>query len=102
MAGRSNQKTKKREENKMMPGDITPFIISIVLGVLFGTQLSGKISKGTTILVIIFSIVGALLFGAFMFTYSIYGGYIMPGLGFATPLIGATIGILIGKALKGE
>ncbi|MCX8182478.1 MAG: hypothetical protein N3D12_05110 [Candidatus Methanomethyliaceae archaeon] len=86
----------------MMLGEITPFIISIILGILFGTQLSGKISKGTTVLVISFSIVGALLFGVFMFSYSIYGGYIMPGLGFATPLIGATIGLLIGKALKGE
>lgn len=102
MAGLSRQKTKRKEENRMLIGEITPFIISIILGVLFGTQLSGKISKGTAVLVIIFSIVGALLFGAFMFTYSIYGGYIMPGLGFATPLIGATIGILIGKALKGE
>ena len=86
----------------MLLGEITPFIISLILGVLFGTQISGKVSKGTTILVIAFSIVGALLFGAFMFTYSIYGGYIIPGVGFATPLIGATIGILIGKAIKGE
>lgn len=86
----------------MMLGEITPFIISILLGILFGTQLSGKISKGTVALVVIFSIVGALLFGAFTFTYTLYGGFIMPGLGFATPLIGSTIGILIGKALRGE
>lgn len=86
----------------MMLGEITPLIIAILLGILFGAQISGKISKGTAILVFIFSIVGSLLFGAFLFSYSIYGGYIVPGLGFATPLIGATIGILIGKALKGE
>lgn len=86
----------------MMLGEITPLIIAIFLGILFGTQISGKISRGTAILVFVFSIVGSLLFGAFLFSYSIYGGYIAPGLGFATPLIGATIGILIGKALKGE
>ncbi len=86
----------------MMLGEITPSIIALVLGILFGTQLSGKISSRTAVLAIAFSIVGALLFGSFMFTYSIYGGYIIPGFGFAIPLIGATIGILIGKAMKGE
>ncbi|MGQ9759650.1 MAG: hypothetical protein ACUVQ5_03645 [Candidatus Methanomethylicaceae archaeon] len=85
----------------MMLGEITPFIIALLLGILFGTRLSGKLSGRTVVLLIAFSIVGALLFGSFMFTYSLYGGYIAPGLGFATPLIGATIGILIGKALRG-
>lgn len=86
----------------MMLGEITPFIVALLLGILFGTQLTGKLSSRTVVLIVALSIVGALLFGSFIFTYSIYGGYIAPGLGFATPLIGATIGILIGKALKGE
>ncbi|MCS7097847.1 MAG: hypothetical protein NZ922_02585 [Candidatus Methanomethyliaceae archaeon] len=85
-----------------MIGEISPSIIAFILGILFGTQLAHKITGRMAALVIIFSIVGALLFGAFTFTYSIYGGYIMPGLGLSMPLITATIGIIIGKLLKGE
>ncbi|MEM0100681.1 MAG: hypothetical protein QXY96_03635 [Candidatus Methanomethylicaceae archaeon] len=85
-----------------MLGEITPSIIAFILGILFGTQLAHKITKRIVTLVIVFSIVGALLFGTFTFTYSIYGGYIMPGLGFDIPLITATIGIIIGKLLRGD
>lgn len=85
-----------------MMGEISPSIMAFMLGILFGTQLAHKITIKTAILVIVFSIVGALLFGVFTFTYSIYGGYIMPGFGFSMPLITATIGIIIGKLLRGN
>jgi len=84
-----------------MLGEITPLIIGFLLGVLFGTQLSGPLSKRTVALLVGLSIVGAFLFEAPIFTWSVYGGYILPGLSFATPFIGATIGLLIGKALRG-
>lgn len=85
-----------------MLGEVTPSIIAFILGVIFGTQLAHNITRRTAALLIIFSVVGALLFGTFTFTYSIYGGYIMPGIGFAVPLITATIGILIGKIIRGN
>jgi hypothetical protein len=87
--------------NKMMLGEITPPLIAFILGIIFGTQLNYRLTKGMIILLISFSIVASLLFGVFTFTYSIYGGYIAPGIGFSMPLITATIGIIIGKLLKG-
>ncbi|MBM5805835.1 MAG: hypothetical protein FJZ49_07245 [Candidatus Verstraetearchaeota archaeon] len=85
----------------MMLGEITPLIIGLLLGVLLGTQLSAPLSKRTVALLLGLSIVAAFLFGAPVFTWSIYGGYILPGLSFATPFIGAMVGLLIGKALRG-
>jgi hypothetical protein len=48
------------------------------------------------------TIVAALLFEAPIFTTSIFGGYITSEISFAMPLIGATIGLLIGKYVGGK
>ncbi len=85
----------------MMLGEIAPSLIALILGIIFGTQLNYKFTGRMVILLISFSIVASLLFGTFTFMYSIYGGYIAPGIGFSMPLITATIGIIIGKLLKG-
>jgi len=52
-------------------------------------------------MIICLCIVGASLFQAPVFTWSLIGGYITDGLSFAAPFISATIGILLGWAVRG-
>jgi hypothetical protein len=85
----------------MMGGEITPIIVGFVIGFLFGTQVYGKVSRRTVAMIICLCIVGAFLFQAPVFTWSLVGGYIAEGLSFAAPFISATIGILLGWALRG-
>ncbi len=86
----------------MMLGEITPFLIALILGIFFGAQFSGKLSRRGSYFILGMAIIAAFLFEAPIFTSSIFGGYILPELSFATPFIGATVGILIGKYLGGK
>lgn len=85
-----------------MLGEFTPFIIALLLGIFFGAQFSGRLSRRGTYLMIGLAIVAAFLFEAPIFTSSLLGGYIVPDLSFSTPFLGATVGILIGKYLGGK
>lgn len=85
-----------------MLGEITPFFIALLLGFIFGTQFSGRLSRRGTYLIIGLTLVAAFLFEAPIFTTSIFGGYLGPDLSFATPFLGATAGILIGKYVGGK
>lgn len=85
----------------VLAGEITPIVIGFLLGILFGTQLAGAISRRTVILVLAMSVVAAFLFEAPIFTWSLAGGYITEGLSFAAPFISATVGLLVGKSAKG-
>jgi len=82
-------------------GEVTPIAIAFFIGILFGTQIQGRISKRTATLVICFGIIAAFLFGASLFTWSFVGGYITEGLGFAAPFLAAMIGMFVGKIVKG-
>lgn len=82
-------------------GEITPIVIAFLLGILFGTQFKGEISKRTTIMLLGLSVIAALLFEAPLFTWSLVGGHITEGVGLAMPFISAIIGLLIGKMFKG-
>ncbi|MDD1776293.1 MAG: hypothetical protein LUP94_02955 [Candidatus Methanomethylicus sp.] len=84
-----------------MAGEIAPIIIAFLLGIFFGTQLSGTISRRTTLLIIGLGIIAAFLFEAPIFTWSLFGGYITEGFSFAAPFISATIGLFIGKIIRG-
>ncbi len=86
----------------MMLGEITPFFIALLLGFLFGTQFLGQLSRRGILLIIGLTIVAAFLFEAPLFTTSILGGFITPEISFATPLIGAVVGLLIGKYVGGK
>jgi uncharacterized membrane protein YgaE (UPF0421/DUF939 family) len=86
----------------MMLGEITPFFIALLLGLIFGTQFSGQLSRRGTYFIIGLAIVAAFLFEAPIFTATVFGGYIGPDLSFATPFLGATFGILIGKYVGGK
>jgi hypothetical protein len=86
----------------MMLGEITPFFIALILGIIFGTQFSGQLSRRGISLIIGLTIVAAFLFEAPIFTTSIFGGYITSEISFAMPLIGATVGLLIGKYVGGK
>jgi hypothetical protein len=86
----------------MMLGEITPFILALLLGLLFGTQFSGQLSRRSLYLIICLAIVAAFLFEALPFMTGLQGGYINHELSFSTPLLGATIGLLIGKYLGGK
>lgn len=85
----------------MMGGEITPIVVGFAIGFLFGTQVYGNVSRRTVVMIICLCIVGASLFQAPVFTWSLIGGYITDGLSFAAPFISATIGILLGWAVRG-
>ncbi len=86
----------------MMLGEITPFVIALLLGMLFGAQFSCQLSRRSVYFILVMAVVAAFLFEAPIFTTSIFGGYITPLLSFSTPFIGATVGIVIGKYLGGK
>ena len=86
----------------MMLGEITPFIIAFLLGLLFGTQFSGQLSKQSTYLIVGLAVVAAFLFEAPPFMTGIFGGLINEEISFSTPLLGATMGLLIGKYVGGK
>jgi uncharacterized membrane protein YgaE (UPF0421/DUF939 family) len=86
----------------MMLGELTPCFIALILGIVFGAQFSGQLSRRGIYFIIGLAIVAAFLFGAPIFTSSIFGGYIAPDLSFSTPFLGATIGILIGRYAGGK
>jgi hypothetical protein len=86
----------------MMLGEITPFIMALLLGLLFGTQFSGQLSRRTLYLIIGLAVVAAFLFEAPPFMTGIYGGLINDEFSFSTPLLGATMGLLIGKYVGGR
>lgn len=86
----------------MMPGEVTPFIIALLLGLLLGSQFSGQLSRRGVYLIIGLAIVAAFLFEAPLFTTSLWGGLINQEISFATPLLGAVVGLLIGKYLGGR
>jgi uncharacterized protein YcfJ len=86
----------------MMLGEITPFILALLLGLLFGTQFSGQLSRRAILTVIGLAVVAAFLFEALPFTTSIFGGFINDEFSFSTSLLGAIIGLLIGKYIGGK
>lgn len=86
----------------MMLGEVTPFIIALLLGLLFGTQFSGQLSRRAVATIIGLAVVAAFLFEAPPFMTGILGGLINEEISFSTPLLGATMGLLIGKYLGGK
>jgi hypothetical protein len=86
----------------MMLGEITPFIIALVLGLLFGTQFSGQLSKRAILTITGLAIIAAFLFEAPPFMTGIWGGLINDEISFSTPLLGAIFGLLIGKYIGGK
>ena len=82
-------------------GEITPIVVAFALGILFGTQLQGKISKRTVGMIIGLSILAAILFEAPIFTWSLVAGFISEEFSISMAFIAATVGIFVGKAFKG-
>ncbi len=82
-------------------GEVTPIAIAFFIGMMFGTQMQGKISRRTMVMILGLAIIAAFLFEAPIFTWSFVGGYIAEGFGFAAPFISAILGMFIGKIVKG-
>jgi len=83
-----------------MIGELTPLVLSILLGILFGYQIKGRLDPKILPVVIVFGIGAAFLLGAFPFFTSWYGGFIAPGYSFANTFLGALVGVLIGYGVR--
>lgn len=81
-------------------GEITPTIVAFVFGIVIGTQFVAKLSSRTTALILVMSVVAAFLFEAPIHSWSLLGGVFAEHVSFALPFISATIGLLLGKALR--
>ncbi len=84
-----------------LAGEVTPIVIAFVLGILFGTQLQGKISKRMIGMIIGLSIIAAVLFEAPIFTWSLLAGFISEHISISVAFVAATIGMFVGKAFRG-
>ncbi len=85
----------------MMLGEILPLIMGFLLGILFGTKLRGRWNPRTVALLLVSGVLASFLFQAPIFFTSPWGG-VYNGISFSTPFMGAILGLLIGKAVKGE
>ncbi len=85
----------------MILGEIAPLVMGFLLGILFGTKLQGRWDPKTVALIVVFGILGSFLFQAPPFFASPWGG-VFNGISFSTPFMGAVLGLLLGRAIKGE
>ncbi|RWX72922.1 MAG: hypothetical protein Metus_0896 [Candidatus Methanosuratincola subterraneus] len=83
-------------------GEITPTVVAFLLGIAIGTQFVARLSRRTTLLILVMSVVAAFLFEAPIHTWSLLGGVLAEHVSFALPFISATIGLLVGSVLRGS
>ncbi|MEJ5293099.1 MAG: hypothetical protein WHS82_05840 [Candidatus Methanosuratincola sp.] len=82
-------------------GEVTFTILAFFLGIVLGTQLKGMLSRRTTLLVLIMSVVAAFLFEAPVHYSSVLGGVFAEHISFSLKFISAVIGLLVGRLLRG-
>jgi len=85
----------------MIPGEVTPLIVSFFLGILFGTQIGGQVDKKSLAAVVFLGICASYVLGPFLFFSTPIGGLLAPGLAFSNTFLGALAGLLVGMAARG-
>lgn len=83
-------------------GEVTLTIVAFFLGIVLGTQLQARLSRRTTLLILIMSVVAAFLFEAPVHYTSVLGGVFAEHISFSLKFISAAIGLLVGKSLRRE
>lgn len=81
-------------------GEITLTVVAFILGMALGTQLKGNLSRRTTLLILVMSIVAAFLFEASIHYGSVLGGVFFEHVTFSLKFISATVGLLVGKSFR--
>jgi len=85
----------------VIPGELTPLIVSFLLGILFGTQVGGHVDKKVVATVVFLGICAAYVLGPFPFFKTLIGGFLAPRLAFSNTFLGALFGLLVGMAIRG-
>ncbi len=81
-------------------GEVTLAVVGFFLGIVLGTQLQAQLSRQTTLLILIISMVAAFLFEAPIHYNSVLGGVFTEHVSLSFKFISVTVGLLVGNLFR--